>query len=319
MPWNADGSMGGRVGNGFNANFSSVSGGIFGTDEPQKPHQQPAGRREAAMQKPQHTRQESHRPTGGVDFLDRLSEAEARDQHQQVLLQRQAEANQHQQAMAYNMQAQQQAMRQQQQQQAIRQQQMRQQQMQQQQMQQQQMEQAELQAMRQQQQQQAMRQQQMQQQQMQQQQMQQARMQQAQMQQQAMRQQQMRRPPSVPQLTPPASPRTEMNRDTAARANAQRSGHGIFGGPSPRRGPSPRHHGGASPHAPRGNSPGRQGHPANARLSPRRGAQRGPSPRGWAGSPSPRQGGGGGGRVPQHHNSTKVLAPPGGVSSISFG
>ena len=45
MPWNADGTIGGRVGNGFNANFSSVSGGIFGTDEPTKPHQKPAGRR----------------------------------------------------------------------------------------------------------------------------------------------------------------------------------------------------------------------------------------------------------------------------------
>ena len=94
MSWRRDGSLP-PAGNGFNANFSSVAGGIFGTDAPAKPHSQPAGRREAAMLKANHDAIESERPTGGGDFLDRLSQAESRDevlqqqQRQQMMMMQQ--------------------------------------------------------------------------------------------------------------------------------------------------------------------------------------------------------------------------------------
>ena len=90
MAWRRDGSLP-AAGNGFNANFSSVAGGIFGTDAPAKPNSQPAGRREAAMLKANHDAIESDRPTatGGGDFLDRLSQAESRDVQQQQQQQQQ--------------------------------------------------------------------------------------------------------------------------------------------------------------------------------------------------------------------------------------
>ena len=101
MGWNADGTCT-PSGGGFNANRSSVAGGVFGTDH--APTREPRQR--------------------NVNFLDELSQAEQRDQMQQQQQMQQQRQMQMQMQMQRQQQQQQQMRQQQQQMQAHQQQQM---------------------------------------------------------------------------------------------------------------------------------------------------------------------------------------------------
>ena len=103
MGWNADGTCT-SGGGGFNANRSSVSGGVFGTDDP-PPSREP-------------------RRDRNVNFLDELSQAEQRDQQQQMQMQRQQQMAMQQQRQMQQQQQQQMAVQQQRQMQQQQQQQM---------------------------------------------------------------------------------------------------------------------------------------------------------------------------------------------------